>query len=359
MKKICFRLLSCLLLFCLCLPLFSCGGYRAVKSSKEEARTVVLLGDDELRYELFYALFFTVKEELDGGDDSLWSGEGGAALWQEAQSRILASAADIYATFAVCLAHGIDPYGDEIDDEVDSRVTADIDGGIVKGNEIEGYGSKKAYLAALAEMHLNDSVNRLLNRWDICLSLLYDRMITGLDDGKNTASEEEVATFFASDDCAHITMAYYSTENILYLGLEKIATVRAELAAAADYETVRDILIRTPPILGNDELENGFYISRYNASGSRYDVLSDAAFSLSDLEVSGVLDADDGKYIVIGLAKHTLNSDYYTKHFESIYTLCLENRLYKEISDKTNELLVSVSYTDLYSALTATDLIGG
>jgi hypothetical protein len=48
--------------------------YKPVPSTDEEKKTVFTLGEYEVPYELFRTFFLTDKEELDGGDKSVWIG---------------------------------------------------------------------------------------------------------------------------------------------------------------------------------------------------------------------------------------------------------------------------------------------
>lgn len=362
--RLLWRVVPVLLLLALLLPaLASCGGgYSPVESSEEEARVIAELGDFDVRYELFYAFFHAERAAFDGGDDSLWQGESAASLWESVSRAALLRIAEIYATFSVCLAHGIDPYGDEIDDQVDERVEIDIDGGVLGESIVMGYGSKEAYLSALAEMHLNDSVNRLLHRYDVATEQLYDRVIENFDGGENTVTDEELRAFFLSDDCRRITWVFRSYDNVLGIGEEQnerlLGLAEAELKNAIGYSDVKAAVVKyCSPSLSNDEIENGIYISRFSGLDASQRKMIDVAFSLGNMDVSDRIATPDGVYILVGLRKHGVDSDYFESHREMLYDLCLESRLFAEIEELRDEMLADILYTDVFGSLLPGELM--
>ena len=106
-------------------------------------------------------------------------------------------AAKVYALFSLCEKYGIDPYAEEVEEEITAQVELSI-----QGSETEyGYGSVKAYLKEIGEQFLNDSVYRLYLRYDICERLLSAKL---KKDEVITAKWEDVFayyrdTYFASD----------------------------------------------------------------------------------------------------------------------------------------------------------------
>lgn len=354
MKRMTVRLTALLLLAVLSLALVSCGEYKPVKSSDSDARVIATFEGEEVRFELVRALLLAYKAEYDGGDPSSWQGEGGSALFAEALADTMEQIAEIYATFRICLENGIDPYGKEVNELVSDRVEIDIDGGILDGNFIEGYGSKKKYLAALEERGLTDSVNRLLHRWDACLALLYEQMITDFDDGANIISREEVRAFYDSEDCARISWVFISRENsaddTMYRG--KAQRARAALLECHSYAEMSVIVAQNTLNLSYDQIDNGFCLATNGGIGSGDRKLCETAAELDALEISEIIETDLGLYVLIGLPK---SATYYGEHYEEIHDLALEHRLYESIDTAKELILGAASYTDLYHALSAAD----
>ena len=354
MKKLILAALSLLLLSALSLGLVSCGEYKPVKSSESDAKTLVMLDGEEVRFELVRAFVLALQKEYDQGDASIWQSEEGEALFAQLLAESMRRIAEIHATFKICEENGIDPYGDKVNDLVSRRVTLDIDGGYLDGNFIEGYGSKKKYLAALKERGLTDSVNRLLHRWDVCLSLLYEQMIEKFDDGANVVSREEVREFYDSDDCARISWVFISNENskddTMYYG--KALRARAALLECNSYEEMSVIVAQNTLNLGYDQIDNGFCLSSLGGIGSGDREICQTAASLRHLEVSEIIETDLGLYILIGLTKSVT---FFNNHYEEIHDLCLEHRLYDSIDSTAALLLENASYSDAFSALGVSD----
>ena len=354
MKRMTVRLLALLLLAVLSVSLVSCGDYKPVKSSESDARSVATMDGEEVRFELVRAFLLAYKAEYDGGDPSRWQGESGKALFAEVLSDAMEQIAEIYATFAVCLENGIDPYGKEVNGLVSDRVAIDIDGGYLDGNYVEGYGSKKKYLAALEERGLTDSVNRLLHRWDACLALLYEQMITDLDDGANVISRDDVRAFYDSDDCARISWVFISNENSAddTVYRQKAQRARAALLECSSYAEMSVIVAQNTLNLSYDQIDNGFCLSTNGGIGSGDRKLCETASELDNLEVSEIIETDLGLYVLIGLQK---SAAYYSAHYEEIHDLALENRLYESIDSAAEALLEGAAFTELYYALSASD----
>ena len=107
------KLLKTLLLFLLIgtmLLLSSCG-YREERSSRKDRQVVATVGDYEVRYELVRALFHVVKEDVDGGDETVWQGEDANLYFDAAMEKVETYLLSIFGTFAYAESIGIDPYG--------------------------------------------------------------------------------------------------------------------------------------------------------------------------------------------------------------------------------------------------------
>ena len=157
------------------LTLFSvtaCAGkYKPVKSTREEAETVMRFNFDgeeyEVKYELYRALFLNYKNQVDGGDPSVWSGDNSEKYAKEIDALILNRAAEIYSVLAFAGKLGFDPYSKDIEKEISSRIEMSVDG---NGADVVGFGGDyDAYLNSLKEINLNYSVQTLMLRYSIML----------------------------------------------------------------------------------------------------------------------------------------------------------------------------------------------
>ena len=121
MKKIIAILLALASLF----TLASCNKdkeYPPVESSEEEARVVMTLSIDgknyDVRYELYRAFFLTYKSEVDGKDESVWTGDEKDEYVAKIDAIILDRITEIYAAFALCERIGFDVYSKDVDKKI-------------------------------------------------------------------------------------------------------------------------------------------------------------------------------------------------------------------------------------------------
>ena len=332
------------LLLCLSmLFLWGCekeGIYKEERSSLKDRKVMAKVGDYKVRYELMRALFYTVKDGVDNGDDSVWSSEQADEYFDAAMVEIESALRQIYGTFAHLEACGIDPFGDDIDELVYEYVRKDIEGGYANNNYITGYGSKDAYLKALEDRHFTDAANRILYRMAAASSVLHDYYLETYADGSIAISDDMIKNFLLSDDCIHVHWVYIE-RNSHYTDAQQQAyldEVWQKLKALEGSPNILQLVITYGYNLAAANLENGFYITE-TTMGSTYRPIVEAAKTLSPYEVSSVVECADGYYILVGLQK---NADD-----------LLVNSVYKEV---TNLYITNQLYTDIDLAGQALDI---
>lgn len=204
-RKITSLLLSLILIF----SLFSCDDYyEPVESSELEATTVMTIRVDnesyEVPYELYRAFFLQLKGTVDGGKSEVWQGEDSEEYVEKIDKMILSRIADVYALYHLAKTLGIDLYSDENEQTLDEYIKASVDGGVVDGAPLNGFGGDyDAYLSSLAEMNLNYSAQRALLRYSLASELI-DFYYLGDDttDGALEYSREDVYEFYLGDESA-------------------------------------------------------------------------------------------------------------------------------------------------------------
>ena len=344
-----------LIILCLLTVLTSCEGdgyYAPIESDAKNNTVIAHVGDEAIRYELLRFYFMHEHEKYDGGDSSVWSGENGQALFEQAMADILPDICEIYATFAVCRQYGIDPYSDAIDEEVNKYVKADIDGGNILGQPIEGYGTVEAYQAALSARYLTDAVNRLIYRYTAVLTALQD-YIAAYGDGDIVVTDEELSNFFYGEDCARVNLVFISFESQGGSREEaraRIEAIHEDMLSATSYdELIRVGFINSTTVPSYDELENGFYIGRHSTDNTYSEELAAAAFSLPAGQISDIIETRDGYYILYGMSKDT--SDL-TERKDFLMNLYLTDRYYADIDRTAGEYMEGIRYTNDYHRLT-------
>ena len=345
------KLLKTLLLFLLIgtmLLLSSCG-YREERSSRKDRQVVATVGDYEVRYELVRALFHVVKEDVDGGDETVWQGEDANLYFDAAMEKVETYLLSIFGTFAYAESIGIDPYGKEIDKMVNDYVTTDIDGGYINGTQIKGYGSKKAYLEALAKYYYTDSANRLMYRYTAVTSEIHDYYIQTYAGGTIPISESILSEFLLGPDVIHVH--WVERQQSAEFTDEQWEThmedeVRAKLLEYEGSAEVLDMVRQLTIYLPDGNMQNGFYLT-LNTVGPQYQALAETAKWLSPYEVSEVIYAGGSSYVLVGMERD-VNILSSSSGLSQVTQLYLETLMYSAIEDTHADF--EVSYTKAFDA---------
>ncbi|MBQ7343903.1 MAG: peptidylprolyl isomerase [Clostridia bacterium] len=366
MKKI----IAILLLLASIFALASCNKdkeYPPVESTEEEARTVMTLSIDgktyDVRYELYRAFFLTYKAEVDGGDESVWTGQKKDEYVAKIDELILERVAEIYAAFAICERIGFDLYSDDVEDKIKENIRISVEGGSYGSAVIEGFESYDDYLASLKAINLNYSVQTLLFRYAIAVDAIdtyyigtasSDDVDINLTVGKIEYTKEDVKEFYDSDECVRVLRASFQ-KKISYTPLEKAENLKAALESAAQSkDTLEEMEAAVvTAIMGNGlysnaaEIRDGYVIGRYNLERSYYGEMTDAAFALNMGEVSApievVTDVEDSYYVLYRSYK---SDEHFEENYDSIRYVYLMNYVGEISHGVAEELKSSVTYTD-------------
>lgn len=366
MKKI----IAILLILATAFALASCKkdkDYPPVESTEEEARTVMTLSIDgdtyDVRYELYRAFFLTYKSEIDGGDDSVWTGNNKDAYVEEINDKILNRITEIYSAFAICKRIDFDIYSNDVEKKIKENVKTSVEGGTYGSTAVQGFESYDDYLAALKTMNLNYSVQTLLFRYAIAVDAIDTYYIgTATSDdvnydismGAHKYDKDDIRDFYFSDECVRVLRASFQ-KGIDYEPLDRANRLKATLEnAAAQHEDsekkeekVRNAIIGSNLYLNDTELKSGYVIAKHNLERSYYGDMTAAAFSLLEGEVSDpisiVTDVENSYYILYRTYKSLEN---FEANYESIKYVYLMNYVGNISHGVADELKESVSYSD-------------
>ena len=373
MKKIIALMLALVTIF----SLFSCSynkatEYPAVESTEEEARTVMTLSIDgntyDVRYELYRAFFLTYKSDVDGGDESVWSGDSKNEYISKIDEMIIDRVVEIYSAFAVSERIGFDPYSKYVEKKIKENIRISVEGGSYGSTTLEGYESYDEYLAALKSLNLNYSVQVLLLRYAIAIDAIDTHYIgtASSDDidvnvsiGAIEYTKDDVREFYFSDDCVRVLRANFQ-KGISSNPQEKAEKLRNKMEEAAatpgSLKEKEDAVFRA--IVSNGlysntaEIKNGYVIGKYNLERSYYGNMTDAALSLAEGEVSQpidvVSDVEDSYYILYRSYK---SDELFEANYEDIKYVYLMNYVGEITHGVASELKKSVTYTDVMTTL--------
>ncbi len=178
-------------------------------------------------------------------------------------------------------------------------------------NELAGdLGGKKAYFAELKANHMTDRLMRFYLSCEKCATeLIY---ILKNDFGLIPSEEEELKEALLSSDVVRTNHLYLS--GLTEENRKKCEEARLELLAS-DNRELEIIIIKTKYRDADYTVttSHGAYFSRYTSNYG--DAYEKAAIALSVGEVSGVVEGDDGYFVILRLP---LEEDYVMRNFETI-----------------------------------------
>ena len=336
--------------------------YKPVKSTKEEAECVMTLTLEdeqyEVKYELYRALFLNYKNQVDGGDASVWSGADADLYVEEINSLILNRVAEIYAVFALAEKLGFDPYSKEVENEITSRIEMSVEG---NGGDVVGFGGDyDAYLASLKEMNLNYSVQTLMLRYSVMLEKINEYYLGTEDvalghlDGDFEFSEDDVRSYYESDECARVFHAFVGKDKMTD-SKERIETLRADILAESSEVDIALMIINRTTAVTSDLLDGkeitGIVMGRNTISDGIYGEYRDTAFSLDAGEVSEVVEvggSTPGYYIIYVLEK---SDEHFDRCYDTVKNSFLDNEIGTELRQISEKLITSVEYTEAFDGI--------
>lgn len=358
--KIMKKILSLALALITVFSLVGCNKYKPVRSTREESRVVmtVTVGGEEydIKYELYRALFLNHKSTVDGGDDSVWSGNDAQKYIDEINKIIVSRASEIFAVFSLAEKLGFKPFSKDVDKEITSRIEMSVDG---NGGDVVGFGGDyDAYLASLKNQNLNYSVQTMMLRYSIMLEeineyyLGFEDPAVGYVEGEHSFTKEDVKSFYESDSCVRILHAFVG-KNKMADAKGRIDDIRDDIIAAESATDIALIIINRTTVVTSDVLKgkevSGIVIGENTISYGVYDEYRDAAFALNPGEVSEVIEiagSEPGYYVIYALEK---NSEHFELCYESIKNAYLDNVIGNELGKLADEAAGTVEYTKKYS----------
>ncbi len=307
--------------------LTSCGDdTKILKSSKEEQTVVMTVDGNDVPLELYRYVALQYRNSYGGNKNpDIWLGESGAALLAELNADVEESIIRLYTTISLCDKYGINEDDAYIQDAVD-----------ISMDEIyETYDyDYEAYVSAIAEYHMNDSVYRFLIRNDILAEELLAKMMMN---GEVPSTAEELREIIDSDEVIRVKQILI---NDTTLTEEENHSLAMEAYTRAMAGEDFDMLVNK---YGDDwqmfNNTDGYYISR----GSYTQAFEDAAFSLDIGEISGLIETSAGYSIILRLEKE---AEYIDKHFDTLadeylkglYNIALEKHEATLTVEKTDKL---------------------
>ncbi len=354
------KLTLTVLLLLLSIMLFGCSDeYEPVESTEEEAQVVLTVtadGDEyEIKYELYRALFLANRDAVDGGDLSVWSGDGKDAYIEKINKIILSKAAEIFGTIHTAEELGFKPYSNAVEEKISEKVK-----GAVEGDDLQvGHGSYEEYLASLKESYLNYSVAALLMRYSLALEHINEYYVgttdvLGASSAEYEYTEDDVREYYFGNDSARVLVAYFPKGVRTYAYVESFR--QSLIALNSDYERAAYILGNTAAtasdlIITDGEADriSGTVVGKHTLP-SDYSEYTEAIFALKAGEMSSIIELDgtdaDGYYIVYRIAE---DEGHFELCYDTIEVSYLDAVVGDAIYESISEMISSVEYEDAYS----------
>ena len=358
------KLISLFIIIASLITLASCGGYDPVPSTDEEAEVVMTLTLDgksyDVRYELYRAMFLNYKYTVDGGDSSVWSGDDKDTYIARVHEMIVARITDIYSVLHLADKVGINMYSHSVEDKIKEYVKISVEGGVYNDETILGYESYDAYLAALAKLGINYSVQELIFRYSIAVDMIAEYYEgTPKEDLLGNVTFEGGALKYTKDD---VEAFYYSSDSVRYISAyiqskyagakQRAEALHDRLKAVEGDDKAVSIEIYSSTISSDADLTAGTVIGRYVLDSVNYGELTEAAFSTPVGKVSDIVETTLGEATGFFIL-YPINKD--ATHFEEYYyditTAYVENEIGKMLSDVQDGLLAGASKTSVLEGL--------
>lgn len=294
--------LLALIAFAVMIFVFDLGPVREIKSSEDEAKVVGSVAGFDVKYEELRYITLLYRAELDSemGKYETLSDDKKAEYEKALEDKVLYEIRSNYALLSLCEKYGVDTDTRECRKAVNDSIESLVD----------ELGGKKEYKAWLAENDLTDAFLRLMYKVNYLESALLEKLSADKTDIKyTTANLDDFVEFVMEDESyAKVIHVFYPREHDLYaqrgtdMRSEALAAYNKLCAAKGDeerYEYMKSAIGLAPAVSGYSTFGFGNYIT-YGQMPEAYET---AAFSLGDYGISGIIEQEEGCYIIMRMPK--------------------------------------------------------
>ncbi len=326
---------------------FDLGPVFPIPSTDEQAMVVGTVAGFEVRYEELYYITATNKLSLDRkyGEYSTLTEDKKAQYDAELESAVMDDIKSNYVILSLCRKYGVD---------TDSRDVRKYVNDSVKSLVNNEFGGKKYYKKWLADNDLSDSFLRLVYKVNYLEAALVDELAARGDIKYNGDNLKEFVDFIVEDESyVKIIHAYYPrTEYANGKSAEENAEAALALIEAADtdeqrYSAMKSAIGNAPSVPGYSTFGSDFYITY----GQMHKDYEDVAFSLDEYEASGILELEEGYYILMRVPKLRdevgIRADDFLGNYEYAVLKQIADEQRKNISFVGNDYFSSLKLAEL------------
>ena len=291
-----------LIIFAIVIFVFDLGPLKEIKRTDEESRVVGECAGYEVYYDELRYITMLYREELDakyGKYDTL-SPDAKAEYEAELDLVVREEIKRNYVILALCEHYGVDANSSEARSYVKEALEDLVD-------EI---GSRDEYRKWLSENNLTDALVRFIYKTDYLEKALLEELTVSGEVVEFTAANlDDFVSFVMEEDIyAKVIHVYYPREHFLYTdrGTGMAAEVDKaiqKLNAAKDdgerYNVIKSLIGNAPYVQGYSVEGIGSYITY----GQMHEDFEKTVFALEDWECSGVVELEEGCYIIMRMPK--------------------------------------------------------
>ncbi len=370
------KYIALLMALVITLSLVSCEKkYEAQPSTEEELKVVMTLSYEgekyDVKYELYRAFFLTFKEEIDGGNGSVWESDKKDEYISRINEKIISSICDIYSAFHLCDRIGVNVYSSKFNKQIDAYIEQSVasiiaSAGKNEEEEISEEEAYKIYLSELKEAGFNYEAHILIYRFELALAAIQDYYmgdfdVEDLNPGKNTGhleyTRDDVLSYYNSDESARIIEGFKSADiNGALEKAEELQKRMSEIAESGDADRMVNLLVSSSTSSA-DDIKNGILIGKHQLDKMYWGPYTDTAFALGIGEVSDVIfissETYDGYYVIYKYAK---SAEHFEQCYNDIEYSYRQNEISKIREEARSGLAASVEFKDAYSSVVHADI---
>ncbi|MBP3376169.1 MAG: peptidylprolyl isomerase [Clostridia bacterium] len=355
--KISIKLICLALAAIMVFPLASCSKdlFEGVESTEEELRAVGTVADYDVLYDELYYLIMSCKDMMKNkyGED-IWKDEAsGAEYGDELRKMVLERITANYAVLTLCEEYGYknalekSDVVEYVNDEIDNMICAlAMQNGIKVelGESLTGKltykyeegGRAKAYeifKEALVLTYLNERVMRLTLGTEFAFGELTD-ILTGKKE-EIIYKEADIEAFMFSDK-------FICTRHILIQNDkgDDIAANRALAEEAYQKYLSGESMDKLIGSKYNEDVTMAPTVGYYFTYGEMDEAYEKAAFALKVGEVSGIVETDDGFFII---ERREKSSTYMLGNFEPLAQQITYALVNQKLTDRQKELSLEMN----------------
>jgi parvulin-like peptidyl-prolyl isomerase len=338
-------------------PLASCSKdlFKGVESTEEELRAVGTVADYEVLYDELYYLIMSCKDMMKNKyGEEIWKDESSADEYgDELREMVLERITANYAVLTLCEEYGyknalsksdvVEYVNDEIDNmiyafaaqngikvELGESLTGKLTYKYEKGGRAKAY---EIFKEALVLTYLNERVMRLTLGTEFAFGELTD-ILTGKKE-EIIYKEADIEAFMFSDN-------FICTRHILIQNDkgDDIAANRALAEEAYQKYLSGESMDKLMGSKYNEDVTMAPSVGYYFTHGEMDEAYEKAAFALEVGEVSGIVETDDGFFII---ERREKSSTYMLGNFEILAQQITYALVNQKVTDRQDELSLEMN----------------